>query len=92
MRVIESFIRGKYSDQSLCEDGIFIGSKIVAVIDGVTSHGALLWNGGRSGRFAKDVLCEFLRGFEDELAGMSAGECLRRINSVLAEKGRGVTG
>ena len=90
MRVIESFIRGKYSDQALCEDGIFIGSKIVAVIDGVTSHGELLWNGGRSGRFAKDVLCEFLRGFEDELAGMSAGECLRQINSVLAEKGRGV--
>ena len=69
MRVIESFIRGKYSDQALCEDGIFIGSKIVAVIDGVTSHGELLWNGGSSGRFAKDVLCEFLRGFVTACCG-----------------------
>ena len=48
LRIIESFIRGKYADQSLCEDGIFIGSKIVAVIDGATLHGEPLWNGGRS--------------------------------------------
>ena len=54
-------IRGKYRDRLQCEDGIFIGDKIVAVIDGVTSHGNLLWNGGSSGRFAKDVLCECLR-------------------------------
>ena len=41
MKAIESFIRGKYSDQSLCEDGIVVGAKIAAVIDGVTSHGKL---------------------------------------------------
>lgn len=41
MKIIESFIRGKNPDQSLCEDGIFIGAKIAAVIDGVTSKGSL---------------------------------------------------
>lgn len=39
MKVIESFLRGKRPDQSLCEDGLFIGSQIIAVVDGVTSKG-----------------------------------------------------
>ena len=90
MRIIESMLRGKYRDQLLCEDGIFIGNKIFAVIDGVTSHGTLLWNGGSSGRFAKDMLCEYLRSHEDELAEMSAKECFHRLNCVLAERGREV--
>ena len=90
MRIIESMLRGKYRDQHLYEDGIFIGNNIVAVIDGVTSHGTLLWNGGSSGRFAKDMLCEYLRSHEDELAEMSAEECLNRLNCVLAEQGRKV--
>ena len=62
MRVIESYIRGKRPDQSQCEDGMYIGSKLAVVIDGVTSHGKLKWNGGSSGRFAKDVLCESGKG------------------------------
>ena len=77
-------------DQLLCEDGIFIGNKIVAMIDGVTSHGTLFWRGGSSGRFAKDMLCEYLRSHEDELAEMSAEECLNRLNRVLTERGREV--
>ena len=90
MKVIESMLRGKYRDQLLCEDGNFIGNKLVAVIDGVTSHGKLLWNSGSSGRFAKDMLCEYLRSHEDELAELSAKECLNRLNRVLAERGREV--
>ena len=90
MKIIESMLRGKYRDQLLCEDGIFIGNKIVAVIDGVTSHGTLFWHGGSSGRFAKDMLCEYLRSHEDELAEVSAKECFHRLNCVLAERGRKV--
>ena len=86
MRVIESFIRGKYADQSLCEDGIVIGTGIAAVIDGVTSHGKLRWNGGTGGRFAKDVLCAYILAHEAELARLPAGECMRRLNRALAEK------
>ena len=84
MRIIESFIRGKYVDQSLYEDGIFIGSSIVAVIDGATSHGTLLWNGGSSGRFAREVLCEYLRLHEGELAELPAVECMSRLNNALS--------
>ena len=90
MKIIESMLRGKYRDQLLCEDGIYIGNKIVAVIDGVTSHGSLFWHGGSSGRFAKDMLCEYLRSHEDELAEASAKECFHRLNCVLAERGREV--
>ena len=86
MRVIETFLRGKYEDQSRCEDGIVTGSRITAVIDGVTSHGKLRWNGGTSGRFAKDVLCEYILANEDVLVKLPAGECMRRLNSVLAIK------
>ena len=90
MKILESMLRGKYRDQRPCEDGIFIGDKVVAVIDGVTSHGMLFWHGGSSGRFAKEVLCEYLRSHEDELAEMSAKECFHRLNCVLAERGREV--
>ena len=86
MRVIESYIRGKRPDQSQCEDGMYIGSKLAVVIDGVTSHGKLKWNGGSSGRFAKDVLCEYLRAHEEELAELPAGEFLLRLNNVLGKK------
>ena len=72
MRVVESFVRGKRPDQSLCEDGIFIGRKLVAVIDGVTSHGKLQWNGDTSGNFAQKVLLEYLRTNEDRLAALPA--------------------
>ena len=87
---IESTRRGEYRDQHLCEDGIFIENKIVTMIDGVTSHGTLFWHGGSSGWFAKEVLCEYLRSHEDELAEMSAEDCLNRLNCVLAERGRKV--
>ena len=90
MKIIESFIRDKYPDQSLCEDGIFIGTRIAAVVDGATAHGKLLWKGGSSGHFAKEVLIEYLRENEEELAGLSAEECLLRLNDVLAEKGEEV--
>ena len=65
---------------------MYIGSKLAVVIDGVTSHGKLKWNGGSSGRFAKDVLCEYLRAHEEELAELPAREFLLRLNNVLGEK------
>ena len=86
MRVVESFVRGKRPDQSLCEDGIFIGRKLVAVIDGVTSHGKLQWNGDTSGNFAQKVLLEYLRTNEDRLAALPASVSLLRMNCFLAKK------
>ena len=36
VQIIEQFICSKYPDQKKCEDGLFISSDFIAVIDGVT--------------------------------------------------------
>ncbi len=88
MKQIEAFIKGKRTDQTQCEDGMFCGCKLAVVIDGVTAHGKLLWDGGSSGRFAKNVLCAFIRDNEEKLANLSAAEFMLRLNNILAEKTR----
>lgn len=55
MQIIESFLCGKENNPKTCEDGIYIGEHLVAVIDGVTAKGKRLWNGHKSGPYAKKV-------------------------------------
>lgn len=53
----EKQLIGKRSDQSLCEDGIFINENFVAVIDGVTSKGKQKWHQRlTSGCYAKEII------------------------------------
>lgn len=61
MHQIEHFICGKENNPDTCEDGLVIGTNIIAVIDGVTSKGSRLWDGKTSGCYAKEVLLEYLR-------------------------------
>ena len=49
VQIIEQFICSKYPDQKKCEDGLFISSDFIAVIDGVTSKGELTWPDGSEG-------------------------------------------
>ena len=86
MTIIESLIKGKRPDQSLCEDGLFIGNQLIAVIDGVTSKGKLLWDNTTSGCFAKDVLCRYLEEHEEELSRLSAEECLQALSNALSDE------
>lgn len=60
-KIIESYICSKYKEQSLCEDGLFIGDNIIAIIDGVTSKGTLKWNGSSSGQYAMNVIINVLK-------------------------------
>ena len=55
-RIIESYICGKYENQDLCEDGLFINSNIIAVIDGVTAKGKIRMDDKTTGRFAMEVI------------------------------------
>lgn len=48
MKVIETFLQGKENDPDTCEDGIFIGENIVAILDGVTAKGTCLWKGKKA--------------------------------------------
>ena len=59
MKIIEQFIKGKENDPKTCEDGLFTGSFIAAVIDGVTPKSNYLWQGKTSGCYAKDLLLDF---------------------------------
>ena len=61
MHLIETFLLGKENNPHTCEDGLFISKYLIAVIDGVTAKGTHLWNGKKSGCFAKDILLETLQ-------------------------------
>lgn len=61
MNILETFLLGKENNPDTCEDGLFISDYLIAVIDGVTAKGTRLWNGKKSGCFAKDVLLETLK-------------------------------
>lgn len=61
MHILEKFILGKENNPLTCEDGIFFGEKLIAVIDGVTTDGGRLWDGHKSGYFAKEVLLDCLQ-------------------------------
>lgn len=84
MKIIESFICGKENNPVTCEDGLFISQHMVVVIDGVTAKGNRLWDGKKSGCFAKEVLVQRLQEMVDScdlewLAGERAAEQLIRL-------------
>ncbi len=56
MQIIESFIKGKAKDQTLCEDLLVITDDFVAVIDGVTAKTNKLVNNKTGGRIAAETI------------------------------------
>ena len=92
VQIIEQFICSKYPDQQTCEDGLFISSDFIAVIDGVTSKGELTWpepsEGGAgflppmtSGRYAREILTQALKTMEP---GIDAASAMEYLNQALA--------
>lgn len=70
MKKIESFLLGKNKNQNLCEDGIYEGERIIAVIDGATSKSDRLINGVSSGCFAKNTIVSYIDEHEEELCDL----------------------
>jgi len=60
MKIIEKFIKGKYENQELCEDGIVVTDGFIAVIDGVSSQSEFSYQGKKLGRIIKDILLEII--------------------------------
>lgn len=83
MRIIEYFIQGKENNPSTCEDGLFIGKDIVAIIDGVTAKGKQLLDNKKSGCYAKDIILEFLAR---DVSKYTATELLERLDRLLRKK------
>lgn len=80
IEVIEQFIRSKYDDPDLCEDGIFNSENFVAVIDGVTSKGVIKWNNRSNGYHAKEIL---LSGLSKLRGTETATEVFAFLNTTL---------
>lgn len=81
--IIEQSCISKYQDETRCEDGLYIGPHYLAVVDGVTSKGAMTWPGDRTGgRFARDILIDAM----DRLpADARAAEAITYLNNCLAQ-------
>lgn len=89
MKITERFLCGKEDNPDTCEDGLVIGKRLIAVIDGVSSKGTRLWDGKTSGCYAKDVLAAYL---QQDIANQSAVELLANLDRVLHEKLHGLAG
>lgn len=61
MKILEQYIQGKENNPDTCEDGLYIGEDIIAVLDGVTAKSTYLWNGVSSGCYGKNVIIDFLK-------------------------------
>ncbi len=61
MKILEQYIQGKENNPDTCEDGLYIGEDIIAVLDGVTAKNTYLWNGVSSGCYGKNVIIDFLK-------------------------------
>jgi len=86
MKIIEKFIASKHGNDALCEDGLFINDKFIAVMDGVTAKGEILWDSKTSGFYAKEILMNamvHLNGSE------SAVQVLEYLNSQLHKQYNG---
>ena len=78
----EKFIKGKYPDESKCEDIIVDTPHFSAVIDGVTSkHGALI-EGKTGGRYAAEVVAKTLDTLDEKADAYTA---FSKINSAIKE-------
>ena len=83
MQVVETFLCGKENNPKTCEDGIFIGEYLVAVIDGVTAKGHRLWDGHKSGYYAKEILLEYLN--RKHIEKQEPLELLNNLDKVLKD-------
>lgn len=87
MWIIEKSVIGKMSDDTLCEDTLFINEHFIAVIDGATSKGKLLWEGRKAGWYASKVLAAALAEFQPEI---KAEEAIILLNQSLANASKPV--
>ena len=59
IRILEQFQCPK-SNLSQCEDKLIICEDYIAVADGATAKGSLLWDGMTSGYRAVEIICEVI--------------------------------
>lgn len=83
IKIIESFIKGKKDNADLCEDGLVITTNYIAVIDGVTSKGKILWDNKTSGVYVKSLLVEAIKKMSPNF---DAKNCIEYLNSLIKDE------
>lgn len=79
MKVMETYLQGKYKNGMGCEDGYLINDRFVVVVDGATSKGEYLWDGRRSGEYAKDLILEKMKTMKGDVECNSCFEMLHEV-------------
>ncbi len=83
MEIIEKHIIGKAKDEKLCEDGLFISSDMVMVVDGVSSKSNRLLYGKTSGRYCRDLILETVQSID--LENISPMDFFERIDQCISK-------
>ena len=78
--IVEKYIKGKENIEEKCEDGLVITNDYIAVIDGVTAKGKMLWDNNSSGVFVKELLVKAIGSIKSNL---NAQECMKYLNSLI---------
>ncbi|TVQ28259.1 MAG: hypothetical protein EA383_00925 [Spirochaetaceae bacterium] len=86
MHVIEKFLQSKNGDTASCEDGIFAGRNLAAIVDGATSKGTLLYDGKTPGRLARDLVLEAIEDIDSTVDPdqMDSSRVLETLNEAIA--------
>lgn len=87
MEIIESFIKGKSGNPDICEDGLVIKESFIAVVDGVTAKSDYLWNGSKSGCYARKLLGSYME--QNPVEDMNDEEVLINLDHVLHHAAEG---
>lgn len=80
MKIIEKFICGKENNLLKCEDELIITDHYVVIIDGVTAKSNYLWNGKKSGYYAKELLKGY---FNEGIEKQNAEELFTHLDLLL---------
>lgn len=83
VKIIESFIKGKKNNEELCEDGLVITKNYIAIIDGVTSKGNILWQKMTSGVYVKKLLIDAIKNMSPDL---NAEDSITYLNTFIKEE------
>lgn len=72
IRVAEQFVEGKQQDSNRCEDALYIGDQLYAVVDGATNTSVAYEDGISPGRLAADTLVKALGEMDTTLSARRA--------------------
>jgi len=82
MKLIESYLEGKYGNLNKCEDSIVFTDNYACVIDGSSSRVNMLFDGKTNGKIASEIVAEAVNEFPTNI---SWKEILERIYNKLNE-------